>query len=212
MKKNILAVTAITLLAGSVIFTSCKKDDITNPVVTLIGSDMTVSLQGTFTDPGATADDNKDGKLTPTISGAVNTGLKGVYILTYTATDAAGNTGTATRNVTVVNDADGVNGSYSCVINPGNYTYTQTITASTTKNNRIIFGKLGDYVGNNSIHADITGTSIDLPSQTAIQVGSPAADRTFSGTGNKAGSAITLNYTEVTTGGGGSYTEVMTKQ
>lgn len=211
MKKNILAVAAI-LVAGTVIFTSCKKDDITDPVVTLNGSDMTVSLQGTFTDPGATADDNKDGNITPTTTGSVNTNLKGVYEITYTATDAAGNSASVTRKVTVVNDADDINGSYSCNIMPGNYTYTQTISASTTKNNRIIFGKLGDYAGNNSIYADVTGATITLPSQTAIQVGNPAANRTFSGTGSKSGSTITLSYTEVTTGGGGNFTETMTKQ
>ncbi len=213
MKKNILVLTASALLAGSVVFTSCKKDDVTKPVVTINGSDMTVSLQGTYTDPGATADDNKDGKLSPAVSGSVNTNLKGVYEITYTATDAAGNAGTATRKVTVVNDADGMNGSYAVAGTPGPYTFTQTITASSTKNNRIIFGKFGDYVGNTGIYADITGATVDLPSQTAIQVGNPAADRTFSGTnGSKTSTGLSLTYTEVTTGGGGTFTEVMTKQ
>lgn len=218
MKKNILAVTAITLLAGSVIFTSCKKDDITNPVVTMIGSDMTVSLQGTFTDPGATADDNKDGKLTPSVTGSVNTNLTGVYEITYTATDAAGNSASAVRKVTVKNDADALNGTYSVAGTQtaggtGTYTYTQTIAASTTRNNRVIFGKIGNYAGNTSIYFDLVGgSSIDMPSQTAIQVGNPAANRTFSGTGSKSGSVLTLNYTEVTTGGGGTFQEIMTKQ
>jgi len=218
MKRNILAVTAF-LLAGTVIFTSCKKDDITDPVVTLNGnSEMTVSLQGTFTDPGATADDNKDGAITPTTTGSVNTNLKGVYEITYTATDAAGNSASVTRRVTVVNDADGLNGSYSVAGTQtaggsGTYTYTQNITASTTRNNRIIFGKFGDYAGNTSIYADIIGgSSIDMPSQTAIMVGNPAANRTFSGTGNKSGSTLTLTYTEVTAGGGGTFQEIMTKQ
>jgi len=212
MKKNILTLTALTLLASSVVFTSCKKDDITNPEVTLIGSDMTVSLQGTYTDPGATAEDNKDGKLSPAMSGNVNTNLKGVYEITYTATDAAGNSGTAVRKVTVVNDADVMNGTYAVSGTPGPYTFSQTITASSTKNNRIIFSKFGDYVGNTSIYADVTGSTVDLPSQTAIQVGNPAADRTFSGTGNKTSTTLTLTYTEVTSGGGGTFTEVMTKQ
>ncbi len=218
MKRNILAVTAF-LLAGTVIFTSCKKDDITDPVVTLNGnSEMTVSLQGTFTDPGATADDNKDGTISPTTTGSVNTNLKGVYEITYTATDAAGNSASVTRRVNVVNDADGLNGSYSVAGTQtaggsGTYTYTQNITASTTRNNRIIFGKFGDYQGNTSIYADIIGgSSIDMPSQTAIMVGQPAANRTFSGTGNKSGSTLTLTYTEVTAGGGGTFQEIMTKQ
>lgn len=218
MKRNILAVTAF-LLAGTVIFTSCKKDDITDPVVTLNGnSEMTVSLQGTFTDPGATADDNKDGTISPTTTGSVNTNLKGVYEITYTATDAAGNSASVTRRVNVVNDADGLNGSYAVAGTQtaggsGTYSYTQNITASTTRNNRIIFGKFGDYAGNTSIYADIIGgSSIDMPSQTAIMVGNPAANRTFSGTGNKSGSTLTLTYTEVTAGGGGTFQEIMTKQ
>jgi hypothetical protein len=219
MKRNILAVTAFTLLTGSILFTSCKKDDITDPVVTLVGTDMTVSLQGTYTDPGATADDNKDGKITPTTSGSVNTNLTGVYEITYTATDAAGNSASVTRNVTVKNDADGINGTYNVAGTQTaggtqTYTYVQTIMASTTRNNRIIFGKLGDYAGNTNIYADIVGnSSIDMPSQTAIMVGTnPAANRTFQGTGNKSGNTLTLTYTEVTTGGGGTFQEIMTKQ
>lgn len=218
MKRNILAVTAF-LLAGTVIFTSCKKDDITDPVVTLNGSaDMTISLQGTYTDPGATADDNKDGTISPTITGSVNTNLKGLYEITYTATDAAGNSASVTRRVNVVNDADGLNGTYSVAGTQtaggsGTYTYSQSITASTTRNNRLIFGKFGDYQGNTSIYFDLVGaSSIDMPSQTAIMVGNPAANRTFQGTGNKSGSNLTLTYTEVTTGGGGTFQEIMTKQ
>lgn len=211
MKKNILAVTAITLLAGSMVFTSCKKDDITNPVVTMIGNDMTISLQGTFTDPGATADDNKDGKITPVATGAVNVNLKGVYEITYTATDAAGNSATAVRKVTVVNDADALNGTYSVAETPGS-PFTQTIAASTTLNNRIIFSKFANYVNNTGIYADIVGTTITLPSQTAIQVGNPAADRMFSGTGTKSATGLSISFTETTNGTTASYVDIMTKQ
>ncbi len=213
MKRNILAATAF-LLAGTVIFTSCKKDDITDPVVTLNGnSEMTVSLQGTFTDPGATADDNKDGKITPTTSGSVNTNLKGTYTITYEATDAAGNSGSVTRTVNVVNDADGMNGTYRCVIAGSTpYTYTQTITASSTRNNRIIFGKFGDYTGNTGIYADVVGVNIDLPSQTALNVGTTPTNRTFAGTGTKSGTTINLTYSETTSAGVDNFNETMTKQ
>ena len=43
-----------------------------------------------------------DGGETVTASGTVDTSVAGTYTITYTATDAAGNTGTATRTVTVV--------------------------------------------------------------------------------------------------------------
>ncbi len=216
MNKKISILCSL-IVTGALVLTSCKKDDMTDPVVTLTGSDMTVSLQGTFTDPGATANDNKDGKLSPSVSGSVNTNSKGVYDLTYTAIDAAGNSGSVVRHVTVVNDADGLNGSYNVAGTQtsggaGTYTYTQTITASSTQNNRIIFGKFGDYVGNTGIYADIVGSNVNMPSQTAIQVGNPAANRTFTGTGSKGSNSITLNYTETTTGGGGGFTEIMSKQ
>ncbi|MES2514232.1 MAG: immunoglobulin-like domain-containing protein [Bacteroidota bacterium] len=216
MKKHITILSAV-LLAGSTIFTSCKKDDVTAPVVTLNGGDETMSLQGTFVDMGASANDNKDGNLATSVSGNVDVNHTGTYQLTYTATDAAGNSATATRNVTVVNDLDGMTGVYTCVINPGAYTYTQTVTASSTVNKRLNFGKFGDYTGNTGIYADVnnTGTTspISLPSQTAIQVGSPATDRTFSGTGARVSqNSFGLSYTETTSTGSASYTEAYTKQ
>mgnify|MGYP001059060492 CR=1 FL=1 len=218
MKKNITILSAVALLATSTIFTSCKKDDVTPPVVTLVGGDMTISLQGTFTDPGATANDKKDGNIATSVSGNVNVNQTGAYELTYTATDAAGNSASASRVVTVVNDLASMTGSYSCTITsgPGSpYTYTQTITASSTFNKRLNFGKFGDYANNTGIYADVnnigTTSPITLPSQTAIQVGSPASDRTFSGTGARTNATtFGLSYTEVA-GTSASFTEVYSK-
>lgn len=214
MKKQILSLSAIALLAAA-IFTGCgKKEDITKPVVTLKGAAKdTISLQGTYTEQGATAEDEEDGALTPTISGTVNVNMTGTYTITYTATDAAGNAGTATRTVIVKNDADGMAGTYECTIAGSTpYVYTQTITASTTLNNRIHFGKFGDYAGNTGIYADIVGTTITLPSQTAIQVGNPAADRTFSGTGMTTTGGFALTYTETTGGTPMNFSEAFVKQ
>jgi len=55
------------------------------------------------TDPGATATDDIDGDLTAAIvvTGAVDTATEGLYTLTYTATDAAGNSANVSRVVTV---------------------------------------------------------------------------------------------------------------
>jgi hypothetical protein len=80
--------------------------DTTPPVVTLVGDaamQITVgpSADG-FTDPGATASDDVDGSLTPVVTGSVDTATAGLYTLTYTATDAAGNVGSVSRVVTVV--------------------------------------------------------------------------------------------------------------
>src|SRR5207249_2840402 len=78
--------------------------DATAPVVTLNGtSPMTVECHASFTDLGATASDACDASVSVTTpSGAVDPNTPGTYTLTYSATDAAGNTGTATRTVHVV--------------------------------------------------------------------------------------------------------------
>jgi hypothetical protein len=85
-----------------------------------------------------------------------------------------------------------------------------TVTASATVNNRITFNKFGNYANNTGIYANITGTNVDLPSQTATAVGSGSAifDRTFSGTGSKNSAGFVLNYTE--TGNGASASGIMT--
>lgn len=78
--------------------------DATKPVITLLGSSpMTVKRYSTFTDPGATANDNLEGNITSRIvaSGTVNTKVVGTYKRTYTVTDWAGNTATMTRTVYV---------------------------------------------------------------------------------------------------------------
>ncbi len=76
--------------------------DIVAPVVTLTGESTVYVPQGsTYEDTGATATDDVDGTLTPVMSGTVNTAVLGTYTITWTATDAAGNEGTATRTVIV---------------------------------------------------------------------------------------------------------------
>ena len=71
--------------------------DRTAPVITVNGP-LTVSHeQGTaYTDQGATATDAVDGSVSVTTTGSVGTDA-GTYTLTYTASDNAGNTATATR-------------------------------------------------------------------------------------------------------------------
>jgi PKD repeat protein len=76
--------------------------DLIPPVITLIGApEMTIDVFKNFSDPGVTLSDNNS---TPqlTISGSVNINIVGKYNLTYTATDAAGNTATVQRIVNVV--------------------------------------------------------------------------------------------------------------
>ncbi|KAB5608546.1 DUF5011 domain-containing protein [Bifidobacterium jacchi] len=84
-------------------FNVTVNPDTTAPVFSGL-DDATVAFGGTF-DPltGVSAKDAVDGDVTASIkvSGKLDTNKAGVYTLTYTAVDAAGNTATATRKVTV---------------------------------------------------------------------------------------------------------------
>jgi hypothetical protein len=77
--------------------------DTTPPVITLNGAaSISLAIGGTYTELGATWTDAVDGSgAVTTITGTVNTAVAGSYTRTYSKTDAAGNTGTATRTVTV---------------------------------------------------------------------------------------------------------------
>lgn len=211
MKKQILSISALALLTVALVFTGCKKDDITAPEVTVTGGDQTISLNSSYTELGATATDDRDGEVSVSTSGAVNKDLAGTYVITYSATDAAGNTGTATRTVIVKNDAAYLAGTYTVVDNCGGtiFNYSQTITASTTVNNRIEFNKFADYAGNSSIYAMVTGTTINIPSQTAVGIGTNSggscdvANHTFvSQSGGISGNDFAITYTDQLVGPG----------
>ena len=85
-----------------------SSTDTTKP--TISASDVELSNNATF-DPlkGVSATDDVDGKVPVTvIANDVNTAVKGVYHVTYQASDAAGNTTTKTITVTVTKDVDTV--------------------------------------------------------------------------------------------------------
>lgn len=90
--------------SGALIVTSGPVlADTTPPVITLNGvAAVSVNWGATYADAGATATDNVDSNVSVNTSGSVNTGIPGVYTLTYTASDIAGNQATpVTRTVTV---------------------------------------------------------------------------------------------------------------
>lgn len=77
--------------------------DTTAPVITLNGERLITHNQDeVFTDLGASATDNRDGNIDVIDSGSVDTSTIGIYILTYTATDSAGNTATVIRTVNII--------------------------------------------------------------------------------------------------------------
>lgn len=81
--------------------------DTTPPVITINGVSPTeVTQYDTYSDPGATATDDRDGTTEVIITGSVDTSTVGTFTITYTATDNAGNTATSSRTVNVVLTAD----------------------------------------------------------------------------------------------------------
>src|SRR5204863_20796 len=75
--------------------------DTGGPVITLNGANpMTIECGAGYTEPGASAIDTCQGSIPVVITGSVLSGV-GTYTITYTATDASGNTATATRTVNV---------------------------------------------------------------------------------------------------------------
>jgi hypothetical protein len=82
-----------------------EASDTTAPVIELIGNNtITMSTGDTYTEQGATANDDVDGDITSDIitTGTVDTNTAGTYTITYSATDKTGNTSTVTRTVNVV--------------------------------------------------------------------------------------------------------------
>ncbi|MCB1675262.1 MAG: DUF5011 domain-containing protein [Halioglobus sp.] len=73
------------------------------PAITLHSDNpLTLTLGGHFTDPGASAIDERDGPVAVTVSGSVDTDTVGDYVITYSAQDSAGNTVEAQRIATVL--------------------------------------------------------------------------------------------------------------
>ncbi len=109
---NSTKVLSLTILLASLTLQACgggggggsapvQTPDTTKPVITLNG-DANLSIeQGTqYIEANATAVDAVDGSVTVVISGTVGADV-GVYTLTYSAVDAAGNSGSITRTVSV---------------------------------------------------------------------------------------------------------------
>ena len=196
MKKSAIVLIFGILIGSSVVFTTgCKKNDTTGPSVTLTGDASVIhSLNSTFTDPGATANDDVDGSVTVTSdasSANPNLNLTGVYVITYTATDAAGNVGSTTRTVTVKNDAESYAGNYNVndTTGGGSYLFTQTITVDSAINNRVHFSRFNDYANNTSIYATrLPNGNLEIPNQTSGSIGAGGnpcdiANHTFSSSG-----------------------------
>ncbi|MDE2001260.1 MAG: DUF5011 domain-containing protein [Patescibacteria group bacterium] len=126
--------------------------DTTPPVITITGSaSLTINLGIVWADPGATVVDPADsthvendnlgiyysvdgtqtgngGRDLPTI----DTSVAGTHTITYTSTDSAGNTGTATRTVTVVDPNAMTASTTTSSTTPSTTTTTTTTSTDTT--------------------------------------------------------------------------------
>jgi len=83
------------------------------PVITLKGDSFIVMRPGpnSFTDPGATASDEVDGNVVVKVNGNIVWDQEGVYALTYTAIDKAGNAATPVVRVIMISSAMAETGS-----------------------------------------------------------------------------------------------------
>ncbi len=79
-----------------------STSDTVAPAVTLVGASSISLIKGqAWTDPGYAVTDNTDPNPVVTVTGSVNTGVVGTYVLGYGARDASGNQ-SATVNRTVI--------------------------------------------------------------------------------------------------------------
>ncbi len=225
MKKILLIVAFIGVAGGLAFLSSCTKDDTTPPVITILGANPynLVLNSSAYTDPGATAEDAKDGTVIVTeniTSSNPDRNYSGAYTIIYTAVDAAGNEATATRTVIVYNEASVLEGSYSVIDAGKKLDYSDQVIASKTENRKITFQKFAAYTPC-VVYANVGGsgnitlsTAMNVPSQLVLNAGSPAADRQFQGTGlfNTLNPfKFVISYSEFTNGntvtGTGTYTK-----
>jgi hypothetical protein len=168
MKKNVILLSLFMITLTATIFTGCSKDDTTSPVITLTGAaSIELPLNSSpWTDLGATANDDADGAVTVT-SDASSTNpdvnRAGVYTISYTTQDKAGNVAVEIRTITVYNQAKDFAGIYatsvdSCLTTPPS-DFTATITLSDTINNLVKIQNFGAYGSNITVFAKINGTT-----------------------------------------------------
>jgi hypothetical protein len=194
---------------------SCKPEDTIAPVIFLKGANPdTIFLPASpgtavYADPGDSAHDNKDGILTNQVKvfGTVNPNVKGLYTITFSVKDAAGNVATVNRIVQVINQAEPLTGSYTVTDSiPGSFAlppYAQTIITDSYTNNMIHFNKFGNYYNDSTVYAIVSGLNgmnMTLPSQTSVLIANNQT-HLFQGLGSDSTGALVaksihLTYTD----------------
>ena len=185
--------------------------DVTAPVISLVGSNVSVELGTTYTDAGATAVDNVDGSITPNIAvtSTVNTNAVGTYTVTYNVSDAAGNAATpVTRTVTVTPDATApvitLLGNSNVSIELGT-TYTD---AGATANDNIDGVLTLNIAVTSTVNTNVAGTyTVTYNVSDAAGNAATPVTRTVTVTPDVTPPVITLNGTDVTLYVGDTYIE-----
>ncbi|HEX9046019.1 MAG TPA: immunoglobulin-like domain-containing protein, partial [Verrucomicrobiae bacterium] len=126
------------------------------PVITVFGNNpMTNGLNVPFVDPGATALDACGGSFPVATNSTVNVTVPGIYTVTYTSTDAYGNSTNQVRAVVVISQPS-VAGPTSAIIgtNAANGSRTVQLTVSVNPNGlptavNFQFGVTAAYAGAN---------------------------------------------------------------
>lgn len=150
---------------------SAPELDTSAPVITING-DSTINLllgEPYYVEQGATAVDSIDGNVAVNISGVVYTSSpqNSPFTITYTATDAAGNTSTATRIVNIIeptwyklgDDIDGES------VEDNASVYTGKVSLSSDGTRVAISAPLNDGNGNRSGHVRVYEWSSDAWTQ-----------------------------------------------
>jgi hypothetical protein len=87
-----------------------REPDTIKPILTLRGPDTAVAYDhDAYTDSGAECTDARDGSLSVTVTGAVDTGLRGLQTLAFHCADSSGNTADSVRKVLVMRRPDSTN-------------------------------------------------------------------------------------------------------
>jgi len=139
------------------VITVTNVDD-SAPVITLNGANPVTIIQGTtYVDAGASATDDTDDSVEVLTSGSVDTSTIGIYTITYTATDTAGNISTATRAVNVIADVASPFVTTWKTDNPG-ITADNQIRIGTSGEGYNYTVDWGDGQTDNNVAGDITHT------------------------------------------------------
>ena len=151
------------------------EEDTSPPVITLTGPEsVTIEAGSEYTDAGATATDTLDGAIVVVVDNKVNTQVPGSYLVSFRATDAAGNAAVEVTRTVIVEDTIlpviTLTGSASVTMEAGSEYVDAGATASDTVDGAI------PVVVDNKVNTQVPGsylvsfTATDTAGNAAVEV------------------------------------------